>query len=614
MGKELTKVGVVGLGPVGMILSVHLKEAGHEVSICDMDKIKINMIQREGIRLEGILNKHSYFKHVYTRIAELEEQKLDLLIFSVKTHQMAACLEEAAVLKSDDLFVLSAQNGIDVEQFLGNVFGDAKTLRMVVNFAGNLNAPNVVKVTFFSPPNYVASIDDSHEEIARQFAGWLNGVELETKVVNSFEILKRIWEKTILNASLSALCGIGKLTMKEAMEMPDTVEIIEQVIQEATEVAAAEKIVFEDAFIRKCLRYLKKAGSHFPSLAVDLMNNRPTEIDHFNGKIVEYGRKHYIRTSLNLAFTNMVKAITHKNLLTQLATTAGGRNDKHVDLKIPPRKMKKVSQNGDFFLGVDLGSAYIKFTVIDEAGNPVFQTSLKTVSRDRIAVKHVLRAIQSDFSIKHSCATGYGRRQFPDAEIIKTEVICAAAGGSSYYPGAKNIIDIGGEDIKVIRCDDNNNVENFYLNNKCAAGTGSFITEIAERAGIETSDMSNLAAKSQFSKELNSFCTVFAKTEIMGWLFDGISIEDITRGIYISIANRVAKLRVDLSVPIYLVGGVIAHHPHLKNMLSEQFKHDAEIIENPIYVVSLGAALIAKKNYQDSLNTVKEVETSSVSN
>jgi 2-dehydropantoate 2-reductase len=101
--------------------------------------------------------------------------------------------------------------------------------------------------------------------------------------------------------------------MKEAMDMPDTVELVEVIIQEAMEVAEAEKIKFEDDFIRKCLRYLKKAGNHFPSLAVDLMNNRSTEIDYMNGKIVEYGRKHYIRTSLNLALTNMVKAMTWKS-------------------------------------------------------------------------------------------------------------------------------------------------------------------------------------------------------------------------------------------------------------------------------------------------------------
>ncbi len=611
--QKAIKMGLVGLGPVGMILAVHLKEAGCDIAICDVDKLKINQIRQDGIRLEGVINKHCYFQQIYTSLSDLKELDPDLLIFSVKAHQLPRALEEAAALKSEKLSVISAQNGIDVEQILADVFGESKTLRMVINYAGNLNAPNVVKVTFFNPPNYVASIDDSQTELAEQFAGWLNSVELQTKSVNSFEILKRIWEKTILNSALSALCGIGRLTMKEAMEIPDTVEIVEQIIIEAIEVAETEKIKFEDDFIRKCLRYLRKAGSHFPSLAVDLINNRPTEIDYFNGKIVDYGRKHYIRTPLNLSFTNMVKAITHKNLTELLpdaaSSTQAGKND-NLNL-IPKDKKTTYHKNGNHFLGIDLGSAYTKFTVIDENANVVFQSLLRTVNRDRLALKHVMQAIHSDFNIKNSCATGYGRKHFPDAEIIKTEIKCAAVGAAQYFDGRKTIIDIGGEDIKVIHCDENNNVDNFYLNDKCAAGTGSFITEIAERAGLEIGEMSNLADKSHFNKEINSFCTVFAKTEIMGWLFDGVAKEDISRGIYISIANRVAKLRMELIEPLFLVGGVAAYHPELKNILKDKFKHEIIILDQPIYVVSLGAAVIARNDYQNNGRKVVSDEVDS---
>jgi 2-dehydropantoate 2-reductase len=599
------KMGLVGLGPVGMILAVHLKEAGCDIAICDIDKLKINQIRQDGIRLEGVINKHCFFDQIYTSLSDLRELDLDLLIFSVKAHQLPRALEEAEALKSEKLRVLSAQNGIDVEQILADVFGESKTLRMVINYAGNLNAPDVVKVTFFNPPNYIASIDDSLALLAEEFAEWLNGVELKTKTVNSFEILKRIWEKTILNSALSALCGIGRLTMKEAMEIPDTVEIVEQIIIEAIEVAETEKIKFEDDFIRKCLRYLRKAGSHFPSLAVDLINNRPTEIDYFNGKIVEYGRKHYIRTPLNLSFTNMVKAITHKNLMELLPEAASrasaGKNDS-LNL-IPKGKKAAYNKNGNHF--------YTKFTVIDEEANVAFQSLLRTVNRDRLALKHVMQAIHSDFNIRNSCATGYGRKHFPDAEIIKTEINCAAAGVAHYFPGKKSIIDIGGEDIKVIRCGKNDIVENFYLNDKCAAGTGAFITEIAERAGLEIGEMSDLAGKSHFNKEINSFCTVFAKTEIMGWLFDGIAKEDISRGIYISIANRVGKLRMDLIDPIFLVGGVAAYHPHLKKILEEKFKQEISITENPIYVVSLGAALIAQRYFENNGKNVEREEVNS---
>ena len=81
--------------------------------------------------------------------------------------------------------------------------------------------------------------------------------------------------------------------------------------------AKAEEIKFPENFVKLCMRYLKRAGHHFPSLAVDMLNNRETEIDFFNGKIVEYGKKHYIRTPFNVTFTHLVKAASYKNALTR---------------------------------------------------------------------------------------------------------------------------------------------------------------------------------------------------------------------------------------------------------------------------------------------------------
>jgi len=408
---------------------------------------------------------------------------------------------------------------------------------------------------------------------------------------------------------LSALCGVGRLTMAEAMADADTVELIEQIISEAVVVAHAEKIVFPDDFIRKCMRYLTKGGNHFPSLAGDVINNRQTEIDYFNGKIVEYGRKHYVRTSLNLAFTNMVKAMTNKNIASRIPGAAGSFSRGIIKKGIVRDKNSSVMyQGGDCFLGVDLGSAYIKFTVIDAKQNVVFRYTLQSLNRDRLAHKQVMQAIHSDFDIKYSCATGYGRKHFIESDIIKTEINCGAAGVSRDFNGAKNIIDIGGEDIKVIHCDDQNAVTNFYMNDKCAAGTGSFLSEIAERAEIDISEMSHLAARSNYDKELNSFCTVFAKTEIMQWIFDGMSIEDIARGIYLSIANKVAKMKLLPDVPTVMIGGVIANHPYLQSLLNEKFSANIELVEEPQHTVSLGAAIIAQKYWKRQNQENKQIK------
>jgi 2-dehydropantoate 2-reductase len=601
--KQDTKrtVGIVGLGPVGMTLAVHLQAAGCNVLICDNDPIKTNRIRNEGILLENVIHKKAKFDVIYSSAAELLQKNPDYVFIALKTYQVPALLKD--VPDSNTSVFVSAQNGIEVEDVLTAQFGESRVLRLVINFAGNLNEPNTVRITFFNPPNYIAALDDAKREYAEELSELLNSVGLETLAISSFELTKRVWEKTILNASLSALCGIGRFTMAEAMAFPDTQELVEQIIAESVEVASAEKINFPDDFIRSCLRYLKKGGNHYPSLAGDLMNNRMTEIDFMNGKIVEYGRKHYIRTSLNLSMVNMVKAITQKNLFTQYTNSGTSTRKEALHIK------REINPVGNCFLGIDLGSAYTKFTVIDDADNVVFRYLLKTLNRDKIASKHIINALNEEFPIKYSCATGYGRKNFPDADMAKTEINCAAAGAQVLVPGAKNILDIGGEDIKMILCDSNGRVANFFMNDKCAAGTGAFLTEIAERAGIDVKEMSRLAGQSDYKQELNSFCTVFAKTEIMNWIFDGQPIENLSRGIYLSIGNRIAKMRFDTTLPVVMIGGVIAYHPFLKNMLDDKYKLDIVMLDHPQHVVAYGAALIAKETYH-SLKATSNAEES----
>lgn len=307
------KIGIIGLGPVGLVLAVHLKEAGCQIEICDIEKEKISLIQNRGVKLVGKIEKTSFFDYTHTSIGSLLEHDLDILISAVKAYHVDSVLAQIEKRVHNNLLLLSAQNGIDIKEKYTSHFDESQILRMVINFAGNLHAPNVVKVTFFNPPNYIASIDDSRTDVAEWLSAILTQANLETISKDSFLIADKIWEKTILNAALSPLCAISRMTMKEAMAHPDTLEIVEQILLEAIEVAKAEEIKFGDNFVKLCIRYLKNAGHHFPSLAVDLLSNKPTEIDYMNGKIVEYGRKHYIRTPLNLTFTNLVKAISHKN-------------------------------------------------------------------------------------------------------------------------------------------------------------------------------------------------------------------------------------------------------------------------------------------------------------
>ncbi len=308
------KIGIIGLGPIGQTFAVHFKEAGCEIALTDLDQEKLKLIREEGIEICGQMEKKARFNHIYDSIEELLDHDFDILISAVKAYHVDSLIEIIEnKVHNNNFYLLSVQNGIDIKIKYVSHFKDSQFLRMAVNFAGNMQAPNKVKINFFNPPNYVASIDDSQDEIAEWVAEVLCSADLNTEKVDSFEISKEIWIKTILNAALSPICALSGLTMKEAMENSDTLEIVESLIYEAVKVAKAEEIKFPDNFSKLCIRYLSNAGNHYPSLAVDLLNNRPTEIDYMNGKIVDYGRKHYVRTPLNLALTNLVRAISHKN-------------------------------------------------------------------------------------------------------------------------------------------------------------------------------------------------------------------------------------------------------------------------------------------------------------
>ena len=246
-------------------------------------------------------------------------------------------------------------------------------------------------------------------------------------------------------------------------------------------------------------------------------------------------------------------------------------------------------------LGFDLGSHYTKFVVSDGAGERLFKKVIPTLSRRRESFSESLAEIHRRFDIHRECATGYGRNSYAN-DLKKPELICAAAGVSSLFPLRKVIIDIGGEDIKIIECEPSGQVVQFYMNDKCSAGTGAFLTEIAEKAEIGLGEMSELARRSASDQPMNSFCTVFAKTEILAWKFSGVTIEDMARGIYLSIVDRICKLPIRAELPVFLCGGVAAHHPYLCELLSQRLDVPVQITPDPQFMVALGAAVLARQS------------------
>ncbi len=305
------RVGVVGMGPVGSVIAAELIEAGAFVVPCDVIPDKMNKIKKSGIKLTHCIEKKVAVSDICHSIQELGMYDLDLIVLAVKTPSLPKVVKYLAEIATDNLYVMCAQNGIDNESVVAEVIGEAKTLRMVVNFAGNMSDLNTVHVSFFNPPNYVAAILPPGEPVAQKFADLLNASRLDTEIPD--DIQDYVWQKAILNAALSAVCAITRRTMKDVMDFPKTLELVEALIDESVRVAERERIELGHKFRRFSMRYLKNAGHHRPSMLVDLENGHPTEIDRLNGRIVQYGRKHYLPTPLNQSVTALIHLLENSS-------------------------------------------------------------------------------------------------------------------------------------------------------------------------------------------------------------------------------------------------------------------------------------------------------------
>ena len=198
--------------------------------------------------------------------------------------------------------------------------------------------------------------------------------------------------------------------------------------------------------------------------------------------------------------------------------------------------------------------------------------------------------------VAFTVSTGYGRRNVPFAGRAVTEIHCHGVGCHHLVGGAMTVVDIGGQDNKVINLAEDGKRLDFRMNRKCAAGTGAFIEEIAARLDVPLSEMDAQARGSSEAVRLSSFCTVFAKTEILSHLRAGASVPSIVRGAFLSVVVRVTEM-APLMGAVVLTGGVVAHNPTVGDILANKLGHPVTVPPFAQFTGALGAALMAKKEY-----------------
>jgi (R)-2-hydroxyacyl-CoA dehydratese activating ATPase len=256
-----------------------------------------------------------------------------------------------------------------------------------------------------------------------------------------------------------------------------------------------------------------------------------------------------------------------------------------------------------YAMGVDLGSTTAKTVILDSAGELAASAIVQmgAVSRHavRLSMEQALTLAGIDqHAVARTVGTGYGRRLIPVADNTFTEITCHARGASVLWPGVRLVIDIGGQDSKVIAVDENGLVDRFAMNDRCASGTGRFFEVLARALEIDVTEVGSLALTGATDLEVSSMCATFAETEVISLLAEGAEPPDIAASVHRAVAARTLGLvaQVGKRAPVVMTGGV-AKNPAAVHFLSQALGLAVQLPADPQISGAYGAALLARDEY-----------------
>jgi predicted CoA-substrate-specific enzyme activase len=251
--------------------------------------------------------------------------------------------------------------------------------------------------------------------------------------------------------------------------------------------------------------------------------------------------------------------------------------------------------------GIDIGSRTTKLVLYDSDTKKLLASALTDSQLDRET--HIKRLLAQALKkakckanqVHKTVTTGYGREQISFADDIITEITCHAVGVHHLLPQTQTIIEIGGQDSKLSRLDNQGKVYDFAMNDRCAAGTGRFLEAVARLLKVDIKDLGKLAKQSRKPANISSMCVVFAESEIIGLLSRKVSRSDIVAGIQKALATRVISLTGrKLAGPVVFTGGV-ALIPGMASALAKECGHKILVAPQPLLTGALGAAILATK-------------------
>ncbi len=251
------------------------------------------------------------------------------------------------------------------------------------------------------------------------------------------------------------------------------------------------------------------------------------------------------------------------------------------------------------YAGIDCGSWNTKAALVDEGGRLVATAVVRTAADVHGAAERAFGELLATAGVDRGVvaevwSTGFGRHAVTFATGSRTELDAHARGALRSVPGPITVIDVGGQDAKIIVIDAAGRRVAHKMNRKCAAGTGSFLEEIALRLDVPIGELPALAARFSEELQLGSFCTVFTGTEVLHLIREGKRPADLARAAYRSVVKRVLEMeRVEGRV--VATGGVVAHHPMIVELLEKALGQPVTVPAHPQEIGALGVAIAARE-------------------
>lgn len=253
--------------------------------------------------------------------------------------------------------------------------------------------------------------------------------------------------------------------------------------------------------------------------------------------------------------------------------------------------------------GIDIGSTYTKAVVVDEngamLGRAMEPTGFRLAAVARTALDRALGAAGlASTAPGYVVSTGFGRHQvdFSDAQV--TDLTAAARGATAFFPNTRTILDVGGQTMKAIRLGERATVKSFRLNDKCAAGTGAFLEKTARYMGYVTEEIGPLVSTSKESIPISGVCAVFAESEVINHLSQGVAPADIMHGAIVSLVGRSVQLmkRVQMEPEFTLVGGILRFE-RMISVIRTELSSEVNVPPGDLvqFTAAYGAALLGQR-------------------